>query len=134
MPGQLPPMVVPGWRRPRLLLPVSLMGKLNASQRDALLLHELLHVKRRDHLVRMLELMVGVAFWWLPMVGSIGKQLRACEEACCDAAVVARLPHARRDYARLLLDVLDFAKPLPSQAVPHVTAMSAADLEKRLRQ
>ena len=129
VPGRLPPMVVPGWRRPRCCLPMALMGQLNASQREALLLHELLHIKRGDHLVRMLELMVGVAFWWLPIVGSIGRQLRACEEACCDAAVVARLPQARHDYARLLLDVLDFANPLPSQAVPHATAMSAADLE-----
>ena len=97
-----------------------------------MLLHELLHIKRGDHLVRMIELAIGVAFWWLPIVGAIGRQLRNCEEACCDAAVVARLPHARHDYARLLLDVLDFANPLPSQAVPHATAMSAADLETRL--
>jgi beta-lactamase regulating signal transducer with metallopeptidase domain len=132
VPGRLPPMVVPGWRRPRMLLPVTLMGKLNTSQKEALLLHELLHVKRGDHLIRMLELVVSVVFWWLPIVGSIGRQLRSCEEACCDAAVVARLPQARRDYARLLLDVLDFAVPLPPPAVSHATAISPADLEKRL--
>jgi beta-lactamase regulating signal transducer with metallopeptidase domain len=113
---------------------MELISRLNASQKEALLLHELVHVKRGDHLVRMLELTVGVAFWWLPIVGSIGRQLRACEEACCDAAVVDHLPHARRDYARLLLDVVDFANPLPRQAFPQATAMSAVDdLEQRLR-
>jgi beta-lactamase regulating signal transducer with metallopeptidase domain len=97
-----------------------------------LLMREFVHVKRGDHLVRMLELAVGVAFWWLPCVGLIGRQLRACEEACCDAAVVAKLPEARRDYAELLLDVIDFASPL--QAAPQATAMSVAnDLEKRVR-
>jgi beta-lactamase regulating signal transducer with metallopeptidase domain len=133
VPGRLPPLVVPAWRRPRLLLPAALLGTLCATQRKALLLHELVHIKRGDHLVRLLELAVAVAFWWLPGIGIIGRQLRACEEACCDAAVVAHLPQARRDYARLLLDVLDFANPLPKQAVPQATAMSvASDIEQRL--
>jgi beta-lactamase regulating signal transducer with metallopeptidase domain len=132
-PGRLPPLVVPGWRRPRLLLPTALLDQLNLSQREALLLHELSHIKRGDHLVRILEVAVGVIFWWLPTIRLIGRQLRACEEACCDAEVVAHLPQARRDYARLLLDVIDFANPLPQQAIPPATAMSATDsLEQRL--
>jgi bla regulator protein blaR1 len=132
-PGRLPPLILPGWRRPRLLLPTALLGRLNASQQLALLLHELIHIKRGDHLVRLLELTVGVVYWWLPGVGWIGRQLRDCEEISCDAAVVAHAPQARRDYAQLLLDVVDFANPLPGQAGRQATAMSAGDLEKRLR-
>src|SRR5947207_10876194 len=116
-----------------MLLPIALMGQLNASQRESLLLHELIHLKRGDHWVRLLELTVAVAYWWLPVVGLIGRQLRVCEEACCDAAVVGHLPQGRRDYARLLLDVLDFANPLPRRAVSPATAMSVAEgLEQRL--
>jgi bla regulator protein blaR1 len=134
VPGRLPPLVIPGRPRPRVLLPTALLDRLDASQRAPLLLHELVHIKRGDHLVRMLEFAVGVAYWWLPVVGVVGRQLRACEETCCDAVVVARLPEARRDYARLLLDVIDFANPLPGQAVPQAPAMGVAnDLEKRLR-
>src|SRR6202011_4678425 len=127
------PLIVPGRLRPRLLLPMALLDRLNASQRIALLLHELIHIKRGDHLVRRLELTVRVAYWWLPGVGLIGRQLRGCEETCCDAAVVAQIPQARRDYARLLLDVLDFVNPLPGQTIRQATAMSASDLERRLR-
>lgn len=127
VPGRLSPLVIPGWR-PRVLVPADLMARLEKSQRTALLLHELVHIRRGDHWVRMLELAVGVAFWWLPAIGSIGRQLRACEEISCDERVVSHLPHARRDYARLLLDVVDFAEPLP-QAI----AMSACDdLKQRL--
>ncbi len=135
VPGRLPPLVVGGRPRPRMLLPMALIDQLDGSQRVALLLHELAHIKRGDHLVRLLEMMVSVAYWWLPVVGAIGRQLRNCEETCSDAAVVAHLPQARRDYARLLLDVIDFANPLPRHAVPQATAMSAAanDLEHRLR-
>lgn len=134
VPGRLPPLVVAGWRRPRMVLPTALMGRLNTAQREALLLHELVHIRRGDHLVRLLEVAVGAAYWWLPLLTSIGRQLRACEEACCDAAVVAHLPQARREYARLLLDVVDFANPLPRHAVQQATAMSAAqDLQDRLQ-
>jgi bla regulator protein BlaR1 len=133
VPGRLPPLVIPGLLRSRMLLPMDLLGGLNPSQRVALLLHELVHIKRGDHLVRLLEFAVRVAFWWLPIVGLIGRQLRACEETCCDAAVVAQLPESRRDYAALLLDVIDFATP-EEHAVVQATAMGAAnDLEQRLR-
>lgn len=109
------------------------MDQLSEPQRKSLLLHELIHIKRRDHLVRLLELVVSIAFWWLPGVGWIGRQLRACEERCCDAAVVSHLPQARHAYARLLLDVFDFANPLPACALPQATAMSVAEeLEQRL--
>lgn len=132
-PGRLPPLVVPGWRRPRLLLPLDLIDKLNARQKEALLLHELLHLQRGDHLVRLLEFVVGVVYWWLPGVRSIGRRLRACEESCCDAGVIARRPRARRDYARLILDVIDFAYP-PATGAPQATAMSgASDVAQRVR-
>jgi bla regulator protein BlaR1 len=133
VPGRLPPLIVPGRPRPRLLLPRDLLDRLDPAQQSALLLHELIHLKRGDHLVRMLEIAVSVAFWWFPVVGLIGRQLRGCEEWCCDAAVVAHLPQARRDYARLLLDVLDFAQALPEPTVQQATAMSASALEQRLR-
>jgi hypothetical protein len=117
-----------------MLLPKTLIEQLQPSQRAALLLHELIHLKHRDHLIRLLELTVGIVFWWLPVAGAIGRQLRACEETCCDAAVVARLPQSRRDYACLLLDVLDFAHPLPQSAMPPVTAITVAqNVEARLR-
>lgn len=134
-PGRLPPLVIPGWRRARVLLPADLIPALIESQKSALLLHELTHVRRGDHWVRLLETAIGVAYWWLPFIGSIRKQLRACEETHCDASVVARLPEARRDYARLLLDVVDFSDPLPREVATHATAMSGAvsDLELRLQ-
>jgi bla regulator protein BlaR1 len=133
VPGRLPPLVVAGLDRPRMLIPMALMDRLSGSQRVVLLLHELIHIQRRDHLVRMLELAVRVVYWWLPIVGPIGRQLHTCEETCCDAAVIAHQPQARRDYARLLLDVLDFVEPLP-RSLEQATAMnSAQDLEQRLR-
>jgi bla regulator protein BlaR1 len=133
VPGLLPPLVLPGLHRPRLLLPMALMDQLTTTQRTVLVLHELIHLKRGDHLVRLLELAVRVVYWWLPVIRLISRQLRTCEESCCDAAVVARQPQARRDYGRLLLDVLDFVAPSP-RAIEQATAVNSAnDLERRLR-
>ncbi|HWB08392.1 MAG TPA: M56 family metallopeptidase [Pirellulales bacterium] len=134
VPCRLPPLVMAGWHGPRVMLPQALVARLDDSQREALLLHELVHIRRLDHLVRLLELTVSVAYWWLPVLGSLGRQLRECEEACCDAVVLDRLPQNRREYAGLLLDVLDFVAPLPREAMRQATAMSAVhDLERRLR-
>ncbi|HEX3151417.1 MAG TPA: M56 family metallopeptidase [Gemmataceae bacterium] len=135
-PSRLPPLVIPGWRRSRILLPQDLLGSLNGSQRVAMLLHELIHVRRGDHWVRMLEATVRATCWWLPPVSWVCRQLRACEEACCDRAVVDRRPNVRRDYASLLLDVLEFSARTPRQTVAHATAMSAfaIGLETRLRE
>lgn len=133
VPGQLPPMVVPGWGRLRLLVPRELVAGLGESQRTVLLLHELIHIRSRDHWVRLLELAVRIVYWWLPVVGFISRQLRTCEEICCDAAVVSHRPQARRDYAGLLLDVIDFVSPM-RPPVEQATGMSTVDdLEQRLR-
>ncbi|HZT80896.1 MAG TPA: M56 family metallopeptidase, partial [Gemmataceae bacterium] len=114
VPGPVAPMV---WALPgcaRLLFPSALLGQLNAEGRSTLLLHELAHLRRRDHWVRWLELIVAGLFWWYPLLGWVRRRLRAAEEECCDAWVVAEMPEAAPTYAATLLDTLDFlagAKP-----------------------
>lgn len=73
-----------GWWRPALLLPASLLTSLPPAQVEALILHELAHLRRRDALVEAglsaLEclLFFHPALWWL------GRQLREAREQCCD--------------------------------------------------
>src|SRR5262245_35746999 len=58
VPGVLAPMLWALGRAPRLLLPAGLLDRLAPDQRATLLAHELAHLKRRDHWVRLLELAV----------------------------------------------------------------------------
>src|SRR5207245_2340748 len=67
LPGPLSPMLWALGGPPRLLLPESLWGRLTEGQRDALLAHELAHLRRRDHWVRGLELAVAGLYWWHPV-------------------------------------------------------------------
>ena len=73
--------------RPRLLVPSELWSATSLDERTSLLLHELAHLKRRDHWVRWLELIVGGLYWWHPAVWWGRRLLREAEEQCCDAWV-----------------------------------------------
>jgi beta-lactamase regulating signal transducer with metallopeptidase domain len=108
VPGRISPMIwfVGLW--PRLILPEVLWKRLDAQQRSTLLAHELAHLRRGDHYVRLLELLVTALFWWHPLVWWIRSALRDVEEECCDAWVVWALPEAVRSYAETLLDTLEF--------------------------
>ena len=62
--------------RPRLLVPSQLWSTIGQEERTALLIHELAHLKRRDHWVRWLELIVAGLYWWNPAVWLIRRALR----------------------------------------------------------
>jgi len=103
------PMLLGGFSRPRLLIPRRLWEHLDDRQREALLLHELAHMRRLDHLVRGVELLATVLYWWNPLTWLARRQLRIAEELCCDAWVTHALPAARDDYAAALVEAIDFA-------------------------
>jgi beta-lactamase regulating signal transducer with metallopeptidase domain len=133
VPGRISPMVWCLGLRPRLILPEEFWKRLDAQQRSTLIAHELAHLKRGDHLVRLLELLVTALFWWHPVVWWMRAPLREAEEQCCDAWVVWALPDAVRAYAETLLDTLEFlqqssrSEPLLASGLGRVP-----DLRRRL--
>lgn len=112
VPGQLSPMVWSFFGRPRLLFPARLLETVTTAQQDTLILHELAHIARRDHLVRWLELAASGLYWWLPVVWLARRGLHAAEEECCDARVTRALPDSGRDYALALVATLAFLSPV----------------------
>lgn len=108
VPARISPML---WYRPgslQLLLPAGLSERLDAGERDALVAHELAHVRRRDHWTRYLELLATTVFWWHPVVWWARLELRRLEEQCCDAWVVRTMDTPPRVYAQALLKTLEF--------------------------
>jgi hypothetical protein len=89
-------------------MPAMLLGRLDDQQRATLLAHELAHLRRRDHWVRGLELLVLGLYWWFPVVWWARREIREAEEQCCDAWVVWLLPTAAREYALAIVTTLDF--------------------------
>jgi uncharacterized membrane protein len=84
------------------------------------LAHELAHLRRRDHWVRLLELCVTSFYWWFPVVWWIRRSLREAEEHCCDAWVIDILPGSERAYARTLLETIDFLAGVTAAVPPGV--------------
>jgi hypothetical protein len=100
--GPLSPMV---WcvLRPRLLIPTELWSDLDEVGRRAVIMHELAHLRRRDHWVLWIESAVGGLFWWHPLVWWVRRRVHLEAEYCCDAWVTTLLPRTRRAYAEALL-------------------------------
>ncbi len=106
--AHVPPLVsVAGWT-PVILLPRQLLAALDREQRHAVLVHELAHLRRRDHWVRWFEVAVLCLFWWNPVAWWAAGMLRAAAEECCDAWVLWVLPRGRRSYGRALLRTVEF--------------------------
>ena len=122
------------FRPPVLVLPRRLVGDLSPVGRDALIAHELSHIRRRDHLVRYLELTVLALHWWNPIAYVARRQLRRAEERCCDDRVVAMMPAARRDYAESLLRAAENLAPR-GETTPLLACGATHDdnFEERLR-
>jgi bla regulator protein BlaR1 len=106
--GVAPPMLLALFGKPCVLVPVALWSRLDDPKRQTLLLHELAHLRRRDHWVRYLELAATCAYWWHPAAWWARSALREAEEQCCDAWVIWAMPAARRTYMTTLLDAVDF--------------------------
>ncbi len=80
---------VVGWLRPVVLAPVGALGGLPAEHMEALLLHELAHIRRHDYLVNILQSIGEALLFYHPAVWWVSGHIRAEREACCDDIAVA---------------------------------------------
>jgi GWxTD domain-containing protein len=82
------PMVL-GHFRPVILMPIGVLAGLPTSQIEAILLHELAHIRRCDYLVNLCQRLVEGLLFYHPAVWWISRVIRTERENCCDDAVVA---------------------------------------------
>jgi beta-lactamase regulating signal transducer with metallopeptidase domain len=119
---------------PRLIWPARL--DVNETCIDGLLVHELAHIKRGDHIVGWIELAAGVLWWWNPLFWFVRSALREQAELACDAWVISALPNGRRAYAESLLALSSLhSAPSPSSCTAAVVGVRASNrrvLERRL--
>ena len=119
-----------GILRPVLLWPRSVSEHLDDAHLEAVIAHELCHVRRRDNLAAAIHMLVEAVFWFHPLVWWIGAQLIAERERACDEAVIELGSH-RHTYAESILKVCEFCLSSPLTCVSGVTG---ADLKKRMVQ
>jgi bla regulator protein blaR1 len=126
-PGLLEPGVVGLWR-PILLLPAGIVERLTPRQLEAVLAHELCHIRRRDNLSAAIHMIVEALFWFHPLVWWIGARLVEERERACDEDVL-RLGSEPQIYAEAILNVCKYYLESPLVCVSGITG---SDLKKRI--
>jgi uncharacterized protein (TIGR03435 family) len=80
---------VVGWLKPAILLPVAAMANLTPAQVEAILAHELAHVRRHDSLVNLLQIAAETVLFYHPAVWWVSSRIRSEREHCCDAVATS---------------------------------------------
>lgn len=117
-----------GILRPLLLLPEGILDRLTPAQMNAIVAHELCHVRRRDNLTFALHTIVRALFWFHPLVWWIGARLIDERERACDEATL-QAGNEAETYAEGILNVCKFFVESPAACVAGV---SGSDLKKRI--
>ncbi|MFT5999335.1 MAG: beta-lactamase regulating signal transducer with metallopeptidase domain [Neolewinella sp.] len=91
-----------GHLKPMLLFPIAVVNQLSTEETEAVILHELAHLKRKDHWWNLLQCFIEVLFYYHPVVWWIGARIREEREHCCDDLVLKQGP-GRLAYAKALL-------------------------------
>ncbi len=103
------PLVV-GCLRPVLLIPVVMAAQLPLAELEAILAHELAHVRRHDFLVNLWQTLLETVFFYHPAVWSLSHRLRAEREHCCDDVALSVIGDPVC-YGRALLHVEELRGP-----------------------
>jgi beta-lactamase regulating signal transducer with metallopeptidase domain len=113
--GQMSPAVC-GLLRPVILLPRALAENLSSAQLRAVLLHEIVHLRRRDVWVNCAQALLQIVYWWHPLLWFANARIRRVREEAVDDAVMLALRDEADAYAPTLLEVakLAFQRPLMS--------------------
>ncbi len=117
-----------GVAKPILLWPEGISERLDDAQLDAIIAHELWHVRRRDNLAAVLHMVVEAMFWFHPLVWWVGARLLDERERACDEEVLES-GSERQIYAESILKVCEFCVGSP---LPCVSGVTGADLKKRM--
>jgi beta-lactamase regulating signal transducer with metallopeptidase domain len=119
--------------KPIVLLPCSALTGLSAVQLDAILAHELAHVRRHDYVVNLVQLALETLLFYHPAVWWIGKQIRAERENCCDDIAVAAVGSISA-YGQALTAMETLRCTIPSVLVMGATGSSLIQRVRRLVQ
>jgi bla regulator protein blaR1 len=117
-----------GIRKPVLWLPEGIAKYLSQEQLEAVVAHELCHVRRRDNLTAALHMLVEAIFWFYPPVWWIRTRLIEERERACDEAVLLG-GSAARVYAEGIVNVCKFYVESPLACASGVTG---SNLNKRV--
>jgi beta-lactamase regulating signal transducer with metallopeptidase domain len=125
--GLLEPGVI-GWLNPVLLLPADIERHLTRPEIEAIVAHELCHVRRLDNLTAAIHMVAEAIFWFHPMVWWLGARLVDERERACDEHVLCSVG-APGPYAQGILNV---CKRYVESPLASVSGVGSANVRQRI--
>lgn len=119
--------------RVRLLWPQSLSEPAAVERCRGVILHELAHVRRRDHWIAWLDLTAGIVWWFHPLVWLARRRMREAAEMACDALALSVLPNGRFSYAEAFLQISAHSRLFAQTPALGVSSETPAAFERRLK-
>jgi beta-lactamase regulating signal transducer with metallopeptidase domain len=105
-----------GWLRPVVLLPATALTGFTPAQLEALLAHELAHLRRYDYVANWIQNVIETLLFYHPAVWWISRRVRVEREYCCDEMAVATCGDPLL-YARALTAMETLRRPRPRMAL-----------------
>ncbi|MBN1342852.1 MAG: M48 family metalloprotease [Phycisphaerae bacterium] len=124
--------VLAGIMRPVILLPRRLIAELTPQQMRYVIAHELVHVRRRDNLVLLIQRLAEMCFFFHPVVWLCGWIMRREAEAACDDAVLAAYA-APAEYADSLTRVAEMKCGFTRRLLVNTFAAAESNFARRVR-
>ncbi len=126
--SRIGPAVVGLWR-PTILLPAAIAEARSPAELEPILAHELIHIRRGDLWIGLLQLLAAIVWWFHPLVWLTGRRLKFEMEQCCDEEVLAELNCDPRLYAAGLLEILELKQTL--RTVPVVPGVRPLEITSK---
>ncbi len=100
-----------GYFKPIILFPAGMLASLPPNEVEAILIHELAHIHRKDFLVNVLQHIIEIVFFFNPAVWWVSALIKSERENCCDDIAVSQTD-SKQNYIRALLSFEQFNLPL----------------------
>jgi beta-lactamase regulating signal transducer with metallopeptidase domain len=108
--------VVMGVLKPVILLPLGLLSHLPADEIEAILLHELAHIKRRDYFMNLLQSFAETIFFFNPALMWLSSMIREERENCCDDIAIS-ITNSKTKFINALIAFQEYHFSTPSYTV-----------------
>lgn len=96
-----------GFLKPVILIPFASINQLSVPQLEAIILHELSHIKRNDYLINLFISIIETILFFNPFIVLLAKVIKRERENCCDDLVI-QYQYDRHTYASALLSLEQF--------------------------
>lgn len=120
-----------GLLRPVIHIPGTLVRGLTANELDAVIGHEMAHVKRCDDLVIRVQRVLRALFFFNPLIAIAGRRVAELREQCCDRLAMERGNLSVRQYGGSLLRSLSLNQG-KEQCQDDVAALNSTALRRRI--